>query len=282
MKTQRARTLLVTLALTAAWISYGFFSSPGARGAPSPNATAMADMNRTIPMSRTMPINYTMSMSEEDAPASPVSGRDWSVFNHHGAGWFVFFWGLTALIAGLQPRRTWLRFVPPLMLLGLVEFLFLRNDPKAWPIGPYGFWISFKDPAVLQHRVFILLILAIAVIELLRAADRLPAVLRQFALPSLAAFGGVYLFFHKHGGLAMQQMMQHLSDPAMAHSPAIQRVIASMDWIKHEHLWFSITGFGLAAAKLSGDSGLLRGRLGATLWTVFAIALGIYMLGYTE
>ena len=130
-----------------------------------------------------------------------------------------------------------------------------------------------------QHRVFVLLLLLIAVVELLRAADRLPPLLQKFALPGLALFGGIYLFFHKHGGTEMKQMM---SDPAMASSPAMQSMMASMTLVKHEHLWFSICGFGLAAAKLVADAGRLKGRLGATLWSVFAIILGIYMMGYME
>jgi putative copper resistance protein D len=223
--------------------------------------------------------NHSMAMPGS-TPAAPVPDTEWSVFNHRGAGWFLFFWGLTALIAGLQwPRRTWVRFVPPLTLLGLVEFLFLRNDPEAWPIGPVGFWVSLKNTEVFQHRVFVLLLLAIAVVELLRAADRLPTLLQKFALPGLALFGGIYLFFHKHGGSDMDQMM---SNPSMASTPAMQSMMASMELVKHEHLWFSLFGFGLAAAKLLADTGRLKGRLGATLWSVFAILLGVYMMGYTE
>ncbi len=219
----------------------------------------------------------------ESLPASPVSGTQWSVFNHRGAGFFILLWGLTALIAGLQwPRRTWVRFVPPLALLGLVEFLILRNDPKAWPIGPYGFWISFRDPSVVEHRVFVLLLFVIAIVELLRSADRLPWFLRVFAVPGLAVFGGVYLFFHHHGALATQHMMEHVSDPGMASSPVMKSMMVSMNLIKHEHLWISMIGFGFAAAKLLADGGVLKGRLGATLWTLFAIAIGIYLLGYAE
>lgn len=212
--------------------------------------------------------------------ASPDPGVAWSVFNHRGAGGFIFFWGLTALVAGLQgPKKTWVRFVPPLVLFGMVEFLLLRNDPEAWPTGPIGLWASLKDPEVFQHRVFLLLLLAIAVVELLRAADRLPPFLQKFALPGLAVFGGVYLFFHKHGGAGMEQMM---ADPAMASSPSMATMMASMEVVKHEHMWFSIFAFGLASAKLLADGGRLKGRLGATLWTLFAIVMGIYMMGYTE
>lgn len=272
--TRHARTVLVTLTLTVACILFGDSSSLAAPGASSPNPTTMTYMPD-------MRHGQTMLMPDS-APASPVSGTQWSEFNHRGAGMFVLLWGLTALIAGLWPRSTWLRFVPPLMLLGLVEFLFLRNDPKTWPIGPIGWWVSFQDPAVFQHRVFVLLLLALAIVELLRAADRLPPLLRQFALPSLVVFAGILLLFHKHGGLEMQQMMRHASDPAIASSPAMKSMAASMNLVKHQHLWFSIYGFGLGAAKLLADTGLLRGRLGATLWSVFAIALGIYMTGYTE
>ncbi len=278
--TRHGRIVLVTLALTVALTLCGYSSLPAqvltsqpqesANGASSHDAMAMGDMQHDHPM-------------HESAPGPHWSDTEWSVLNHRGAGWFIFFWGLAALIAGLQwPRRTWLRFLPPLVLFGLVEFLFLRNDPEAWPIGPIGWWASLRDPEVLQHRVFLLLLLLVAIVELLRAADRLPPLLRKFPLPSLAVFGGVYLFFHNHGGLEMQQMMQRMSDPAMASSPAMKTMMASMDLVKHEHLWFSISGFGLAVAKLLGDTGRLKGCLGATLWSAFAIVLGIYMMGYTD
>lgn len=273
-KSGRMKALAFMAAVTVA----GCFSLSAARGASTPPPMDMGTMQHSAPTQHSAPMQ-----NPETMPASPVSGTEWSVFNHRGAGFFILLWGLTALIAGLQwPRRTWLRFVPPLALLGLVEFLFLRNDPKAWPIGPYGFWISFQDPAVLQHRIFVLLLLVLAIVELLRAADKLPPLLRVFAVPALAVSGGIYLFFHTHGGIETQQMMRNMSDPAMASNPIMQSLAASMNVIKHEHLWISLVGFGLAAAKLLADGGILKGRLGATLWTLFAIVLGIYIMGYAE
>lgn len=272
--------MLVTLALSLALarfssllaLSPSFQSQEDATGTSSHDAMAMGSTQHA----HALPAN-------ENTPGAHWSDTEWSVFNHRGAGWFIFFWGLTALIAGLQwPRRTWLRFLPAMALFGLVEFLFLRNDPETWPLGPIGFRASLKDPEVLQHRVFVLLLLVMAVVELLRAADRLPPLACKFALPSLAVLGGIYLFFHQHGGLEMQQMMQHMSDPAMASSPAMKSMMASMDLVKHEHLWFSISGFGLAIARMLADTGRLKGRLGATLWSGFAIVLGTYMMGYVE
>jgi hypothetical protein len=276
--TRFCRILSITLAVAAASIFCEHSSLP-ASAASTPTTMPMAGMQNT----NATPTTEQLAATPDTGPASPVSGIQWSEFNHRGAGWFIFLWGLTALLVGLQwPRRTWIRFVPPLVLFGLAEFLFLRNDPKVWPIGPIGFWISFQDPAVFQHRVFVLLITLIGVIELLRAADRLPPLLQKFALPGLAIFGGIYLLFHKHGGLQMQQMMQHQSDQAMMSNPAMKDMLSSMRRVKHEHLWISIYGFGFAVTRLLADTGVLKGRLGAILWPIFAIALGLYLTGYTE
>ncbi len=274
--TQHGRLLLLTLAFSAVLTRCGYplLLAPATSLQPQQSGGSASGHDATDGVQHDHPMP-----SSGSTPVSPGSDTQWSVFNHRGAGFFIFAWGLTALVAGLWPRPTWLRFVPPLTLLGLVEFLFLRNDPETWPIGPIGFWASNQDAEVFQHRVFLLLLLVIAIIELLRAADRLPPLLQKFALPGLALFGGIYLFFHKHGGAEMEQMM---ADPAMASSPAMKSMMASMDLVKHEHLWFSISGFGLAAAKLLADTGRLKGRLGPVLWSVFAIILGIYMMGYTE
>ena len=230
-----------------------------------------------------------MSHSDRGMPAQSdhdvvrLSGREWSIFNHRAAGSFLLFWGLTALAAGLVwPRQTWWRYVPPLFLLGLAEFLFIRHDPEAWPNGSIGLWASLKDPEVFQHLVFVLLLLVMAIVELLRAGDRLPPILAKYSLPALAVVGGIYLFFHKHGAAEMEQMMSHMSDPARASSQPTKSMMASMNLVKHQHLWFSVFGFGLAFAKLLADTGRLKGRLGTTLWTLFAILLGVYMMGYTE
>ena len=62
----------------------------------------------------------------------------------------------------------------------------------------------------------------------------------------------------------------------------MQRMILSMSLIHHEHVWFSVFGFALAACKLLADTGHLKGRWGASLWCVFAIVLGVYMTSYME
>jgi hypothetical protein len=205
----------------------------------------------------------------------------WSTFNHRVAGWFLVLWGLAALVAGLKSGSSRWRFVPPLVLLALAEFLFFRNDPEAWPVGPMSFWASLHDPEDFQHRIFLLLVVLLAVVELLRAAERLPRLFARYALPGLGAFGAVYLFFHKHS-VAMGAMMHHTAESGMSDDLGMQRMFLTMNLIRHEHLWFSVLGFALITCKLLADTGRLKSRWGASLWCVLAIVLGAYMTRYVE
>ncbi|HUI42206.1 MAG TPA: hypothetical protein VL523_09565 [Terriglobia bacterium] len=248
--------------------------SPGAEAQPAPaQPAAGSDAMAGMP-----------GMTADAASTHPwCEDTAWSTFNHRVAGWFLLFWGLTALIAGLQwPRLTWWRYVPPMALFGLAEFLFFRNDPEAWPVGPMSFWASLHNAEDLQHRIFLLLVILIALVELLRAAGRLSRFMAKYALPALGCFGAIYLFFHKHGGAGMADLMHQAGQPGRAASPAVQQMLAAMSLVRHEHLWFSLFGFGLVAAKLAADTGHLKGRWGASLWSVFAIFLGVYMIGYVE
>jgi hypothetical protein len=207
----------------------------------------------------------------------------WSIFNHRVSGWFLVVWGLGAFVAGMEwPRRTWRRYVGPMALFGLAEFLFFRNDPEAWPVGPISLRASLHDPENLQHMIFLLLIILIALVELLRAADRLPPLAAKYALPTLGTFGAVYLFFHKHGGAAMAGMMNRGQEPGNSAAANMHQMMASMSLVRYEHLWISIIGFGLVVAKLLGDTGHVKGRWGTALWPVFAILLGAYLTGYVE
>jgi hypothetical protein len=233
----------------------------------------------SMPATQSMP---GMPDMNHEMPSSTHQWCDdvvWSTFNHRVTGWFLVLWGLTALIAGLQSASSWWRFAPPMFLFGLAEFLFFRNDPEAWPVGPMSYWASLRDPEDFQHRVFVLLIVLLGVVELLRAADRLPPLFAKYALPALGAFGAVFLFFHRHSS-AMGAMM-HQTESGTFDDLGMRRMFLSMNLIRHEHLWISLIGFALLACKLLADTGRLKGRW-SVLWCTFAIVLGAYMTRYVE
>jgi putative copper resistance protein D len=121
--------------------------------------------------------------------------RAWSEYNHHWAGLFVLVMGLLALAerGGVGPARHW-----PLVFLGMAVFLFIRNDPRAWPLGPAGFWESMTLPDVLQHRVFVLVIVAFAVFEWMVRTGRLRPRPWGYVFPLLCAAAGGLLLTHSH------------------------------------------------------------------------------------
>ncbi|MBI4636689.1 MAG: CopD family protein [Candidatus Rokubacteria bacterium] len=121
--------------------------------------------------------------------------RAWSEYNHHWAGVFVLLMGVLAALerAGLRAARHW-----PLAFLGLAAVLFVRNDPRAWPLGPAGFWESMTLPDVLQHRAFVLLVVAFGIFEWMVRTGRLGTRPWAYVFPLLCAAGGGLLLTHSH------------------------------------------------------------------------------------
>ena len=132
------------------------------------------------------------------APRQPEEYA-WSEYNHHAAGLFVFLMGVLALVdqAGRAAWSRWARHWP-LLFLGLAAFLFFRNDPRAWPLGPAGFWESMVLPDVLQHRMVVVLVVALAVFEWMVRAGRLTRPGGRLVFPLLCATGGGLLLTHSH------------------------------------------------------------------------------------
>ena len=120
----------------------------------------------------------------------------WSEYNHHAAGFFVFLMGVLAL-ADRAGFARWARHWP-LLFLGLAGFLFVRNDPRAWPLGPAGFWESMVLPDVLQHRLVVLLVVALGLFEWMVRSGRLTRPGGRLVFPLLCAAGGGLLLTHSH------------------------------------------------------------------------------------
>ena len=97
----------------------------------------------------------------------------------------------------LRGRSRWARHWP-LLFLGLAAFLFFRNDPRAWPLGPAGFWESMLLPDVLQHRLAVALVVALAAFEWAVRTGRLSAPEWAYVFPLLCAAGGALLLTHSH------------------------------------------------------------------------------------
>lgn len=189
--------LVVTVMLTAASLT----SLPPAVDVSEDRAAAREVLQRFRPAAPrlTSPPIRTLLAEAEPLRAQQAARveveRQWSEYNHHWAGLFVALMGALAAAerAGVGPARHW-----PLGFLGLGGFILVRGDPRAWPLGPAGFWESMRLPDVLQHRVFTLIVVAFGVFEWAVRTGRLARRPWAFVFPALCAAGAALLLTHSH------------------------------------------------------------------------------------
>jgi copper resistance protein D len=192
------------LGVTALFVAASLTSLPPAADVVADRATLAEVGTRFTPRwpTLTSPAIAEMPVGDRDAPRT-AADRAWSEFNHNVAGLFVLAMGLLASLYATG-RARWARHWP-LIFFGLAVFLLIRNDPGAWPLGPLGFWESWAYPAVLQHRVFVLLVFVFAVFEWMVRAGRLGSRRAALVFPLLCAVGGGLLLTHSHASLNLKE-----------------------------------------------------------------------------
>ena len=194
-----------------------------------------------------------------DSAARNADDRAWSEYNHHWAGILVVLMGVAGF-AQRSGRAPWARHWPLLFLL-LAAFLVLRADPEVWPMGPVGVVESLRDPEVLQHRLFVVLIAAFALFEWRVRTGRIasPSLARVF--PLVTAIGAMLLLLHSHA----------VSDPK-------EQLL-----IEYSHLPIAVLGIVAASARwleVAAPDG--EGRMAGWVWPAAFVLVGLLLLNYRE
>jgi putative copper resistance protein D len=140
-----------------------------------------------------LPLAYTLGSGV--LPPRNAADVAWSEYNHHWAGLAVLLIGILALgeRVGIAWARHW-----PLFFVGLAVFLLFRSDPEVWPLGDIGFFTSFRDPEVAQHRVFVVLIAGFGIFEWCVRTGRIRAPRAALVFPLIVAVAGALLLTHQH------------------------------------------------------------------------------------
>ena len=248
------------LGLTVLGAAASLTSLPPAVDVVTDRATFAEVGGRFVPRWPTLrsPDLSELPIEDRQAPRTDAD-RAWSEYNHHWSGLFVLAMGLLALWHHTG-RAPWARHWP-LIFLGLAVFLFLRSDPGSWPIGPYGFWESMLFPEVLQHRVFILLVVAFGIFEWMVRTGRLTSPTCALVFPLLCAVGGGLLLTHSHASLNLKS--EFLIE--VTHAPLGVLGLA-VGWAR----WLEL--------RLSpGDD-----RLPARVWASALVAVGVLLVFYRE
>jgi copper resistance protein D len=197
-----------------------------------------------------------------DLPPRNAADIAWSEYNHHWAGLFVIAIGLLALLnqAGMRWARHW-----PLLFLGLAGFLFFRSDPETWPLGQEGFFESFRDVEVLQHRMFVLLLVVFAVFEWRVRATNWQNRWAPLVFPILTAAGGALLLTHSHAiANVKDQLLIELT-----HTPLALAGVAA-GWSR----WLEL--------RLDPRTNPVAHRIAAWVWPACILFSGVILLWYRE
>ena len=247
------------LGLTVLFAAASLTSLPPAVDVVRDRATLAEVTTRFTPRmpSLSSPRLADMPIDDPHAPRTDAD-RAWSEYNHHFAGFFVLSMGLLAVCQGGGARwaRHW-----PLLFLGLALFLLIRNDPGAWPLGPQGFWEGFAHPEVLQHRIFVLLVVAFGIFEWAVRTGRLRSPGWALIFPVLCAVGGGLLLTHSHASLNLKD--EYLIEVTHAPLGVLAMIVGWGRWLE---------------LRLSPR----EGRIPSQIWPVAFTLIGVLLIIYRE
>jgi copper resistance protein D len=207
-----------------------------------------------VPENTRLPGSFVPGQARQISKPADIA---WSEYNHHWAGLVLL---VTGLLAVFSRKFGWARHWP-LAFLGLAIFLLIRADSENWPLGPRGFWESFRVAEVAQHRFFVLLIVAFVIFEWAVQTGRLARHRAGLVFPLVCAVGGALLMTHSHSlGNVKEELLAELT-----HIPlAILAVVAG--WSR----WLEIR---LPYARIG---------LVAWIWPICFALMGTLLMVYRE
>jgi putative copper resistance protein D len=250
----------VGLGLTVLFAAASLTSLPPAVDLTQDRATLAEVATRFTPRRPALhsPSISEMPVDDPDAPRNDAD-RAWSEFNHHVAGLLVLAMGLLAILHA-SGRARWARHWP-LVFIGLAVFMAVRNDPGSWPLGPEGFWSGWLVATVLQHRLFVLMVVAFGVFEWRVRTGRMRSRRAPLIFPLLCVMGGSLLLTHSHAA-------QNLKDEFLLEIPHVPLALLAL-----------LVGWARWLELRLPDAGR---RVSGSLWAVGLALIGVLLIFYRE
>lgn len=206
-------------------------------------------------------------MASQRTPEKLAADKRESEFNHHLAGFFLVLAGIFILAEGsLANRWPKLRYAWPLCFLLAGLFVLVFSDTELWPFGSQSWLFGLENhPEVRQHKSFAIILLALGVIEFLRASGRLRAMWAKWVFPVLTIAGSIILLFHDHrGGMHGAHHMERMAR------------------IQMQHHSYTAAGFGIGVTKGLSEIKTDWQAIFAKMWPSFMILLGVLLMFYVE
>ena len=231
-------------------------TSPDHAGLAIPALQAKLDAEASLNKNKALP---AFVPGAGELPPRNASDIAWSEYNHHWAGVLVCIIGLLALLEhlGWRAARHW-----PLLFLVLAVFLLVRSDPEVWPLGSEGLLASLRDPEVVQHRIFVLVIIIFAFFEWGVRVGRIKSARAALVFPLITGVGAGLLLTHSHAiSNIKDQLLIELSHVPLA--------------------LFGVTAAWSRWLELRLESASSR-RVAGFIWPVCFILIGFILLAYRE
>jgi copper resistance protein D len=162
----------------------------------TPAVSELTPVTRPLDKQAAAALPATYVPGEKIHTPNTPSDIAWSEYNHNWMGLLLLLIGIAAVLprTGRIPlAKDW-----PLLFILMGAFIFLRADPENWPLGPNGFWESFDEAEVLQHRVVVLLVIAFAVFEWRVQLGTSKWKYAPLVFPAVCVAGGMLLVTHTH------------------------------------------------------------------------------------
>jgi putative copper resistance protein D len=137
----------------------------------------------------------------------------------------------------------------------------VRNDPGSWPLGPEGFWSGWLVATVLQHRLFVLMVVAFGVFEWRVRTGRMRSRRAPLIFPLLCVMGGSLLLTHSHAA-------QNLKDEFLLEIPHVPLALLAL-----------LVGWARWLELRLPDAGR---RVSGSLWAVGLALIGVLLIFYRE
>jgi putative copper resistance protein D len=206
-------------------------------------------------------------MAAMRTPEKLAADKRESEFNHHLAGFFVVLAGIFILAEPWLSRR-WpsVRYAWPVCFLLAGIFVLVYSDTELWPFGLQSWFYGLSHHMeVRQHKSFALILLAVGVIEFLRARGTLKAAWAGWVFPIVAIAGSIILLFHEHrGGMHGAGHMERMAR------------------IQTEHHTYTAAGFGIGLTKGLSEIKTNWQPVFNKLWPSIMIVLGVMLMFYVE
>jgi hypothetical protein len=201
-----------TLAL--AFILFTQHHHHAATPAAAPQKPAAQQSTQPAPMQHD---HGSMQMGPEQPAHDDMAGMDHhsgkepgpdpdSLRNHHIAGFGIIF---LALLTYLEERNIaklkYLEYFWPALLYVIGFAVLIWSDPGTWPDGDTPL---STQPEAIQHKIFALIALAIASVEMFRRTGTLKHIAWRGVLSGAILTAGVFLLFH-HGRHVHVVHLQH-------------------------------------------------------------------------